>query len=70
MTALEFAHSEGYKGAKFLHKWHGYNCYKPIADMNEGMIGLPLVILEKNGEFHISTPEEAFAHFDDMGWSD
>lgn len=70
MNASEYARKEGYAGATFLHNWKGYRCYKPTIDNEEGMIGLPLVILEKNGIFHISTPEEALEHFDDMGWSD
>ena len=70
MKASEFAQKEGYIGAKYLHKWNEYRCYKPIVEDEEGMIGLPLVILEKNGIFHISTPEEALEHFDKMGWFD
>lgn len=68
MSAEELAVSEGYTGARFLHVWNGYKCYK-LTQNDNGMIGLPLVILEKNGVCRISTPEEALQHFDDMGWA-
>ena len=70
MRALNFAKSIGYDDAKYLHKWNGYRCYKPISEGVIGMTGLPLIILEKGNDCRISTPEEALQHFDDMGWSD
>jgi len=70
MKPEEFAKMQGYTGAKFLHVWNGYKCYKPINPDDDGMIGLPLVILEKGGVCRISTPDEALQHFDDMGWTD
>lgn len=70
MSASEYAKSIGYDDAKYLHKWKGYRCYKPISKDADGETGLPLIILEKSGKFRISTVDEALDHFDDMGWSD
>lgn len=70
MTALEFAKTNGYTGVKYLHLWNGYKVYKPEIKGQDGKTGLPLVILELNDEYHISTPEEALNHFDDMGWNE
>lgn len=67
MTANEYAIKHGYKGAKFLHYWRGFKCYEPVLGKGvDGAVGLPLVILEKYGDVHISTPEEALSHFDEM----
>ena len=70
MSASEYAKSIGYDGAKYLHKWRGYRCYKPISKDADGMTGLPMIILENGNECRVSTPEEALEHFDDMGWSE
>ena len=57
-----FAIENGYSGAEFLQIWHGYNVYQPMFDGTEPgevvSVGLPLVILEKNGKIRMSTPEE------------
>lgn len=68
MRAKEYAKAAGYDDAVFLHVWRGYRCYKPVAKGQDGMIGLPLIILEKGKEIRMSTPEEALEHFDERGW--
>ncbi len=58
----QFATENGYSGAEFLKTWNGYNVYEPMFDDVEPgefvSVGLPLVILEKDGKIRMSTPEE------------
>lgn len=56
---IEFAKANGYKGAIFLKKWKDYNCYEPSMGDGVQMVGLPLVIMEKDGVIRMSTPDEA-----------
>lgn len=43
--------------------WKGYNVYKP--EYKDGaIVGLPYVILEKDGKARISTEKEAFEYLD------
>lgn len=59
-TIKEFAVKNGYKDAVFLKKWNGYNCYEPIMSKDGvSFIGLPLVIMEKDGKIRMSTADEA-----------
>ena len=51
-------------GAKLYKKgkpWKGYNVYEPVYD-EETYVGLPYVILEKNGEVRICTDKEAMEY--------
>jgi len=56
----KFANTHGYDTVAFLKKWKGYDVYEPINEDNKiSFVGLPLVILVKNSEIRMSTPEEA-----------
>ena len=46
-------------GASQYHAGTPWNGYDVIVPELSGCVGLPLVILAKNGEVHISTPDEA-----------
>lgn len=43
--------------------WKGYNVYKPEYKA-EAIVGLPYVILEKDGKARVSTEKEAFEYLD------
>lgn len=43
--------------------WNGYEVYIPVYG-NGGYVGLPLVVLVKDGDVRISTEEEAFEYLD------
>ena len=52
--------------ANSYHKglnWNGYEVYELDFD-EECFVGLPLVILVKEGQVRLSTPEESFEYFD------
>ena len=55
-----YAKEMGYEKAFFRLKWNGYDVYEPVYSKELSYIGLPLMILEKNGKFRMTTPEEAF----------
>ncbi len=57
-----FAREQGYAAAEYICDWNGWRAYEPFFE-GEGtaFVGLPLVILEKDGLIRMSTPEEAFA---------
>jgi len=59
---LQFAKTRGYDSIRKRRKtWNGYDVYEPI--YRKGVIsyiGLPLVILVKENEIRLSTPQESF----------
>lgn len=64
--ATTFAKNEGFKGAKFLGNWNGYEVYERLLEGNEiHYVGLPRVILVKGGQARLSTVEEAFQFLDE-----
>ena len=60
MTILEFAQKNGYQTVKKEpQKWNGYTVYTPsFNDGKEHCIGLPYVILVKNGKARMSSFDE------------
>ncbi|CAL7909873.1 hypothetical protein [Fusobacterium necrophorum] len=56
---VEFAKNQGYDNVKFLKQWNGYSCYEPYFSDGISFTGLPLVILVKEDEIRMSTPEES-----------
>lgn len=64
---LKFAQKQGYEQIQYLEKWRDYDVYEPMFNYDGiSYIGLPLVILVKNNEIRMSTPEESFERIDDM----
>ena len=64
---VSFAVENGYEGAKFLRDWNGYKCYEPIVNDNDISFCGPLfIILVKDDEIRMSTPEEAFLYLDSI----
>lgn len=43
--------------------WNGYTVYVPVFN-NVAYTGLPVVILEKDGDFRLSDSQETFDYFD------
>ena len=64
---LEFAAQHGYCDAIKEQDWRGYQVFSPIYSREEGLacVGLPLIILVKDGKIRMSTEEEAFAYLDE-----
>lgn len=63
---IKFAEEYGYTGAIYLHEWRGYSCYEPtFSDEGTSFVGLPLIIMVKDDEIRMSTPEEAMQHLDE-----
>ena len=46
--------------------WHGFEVYTPVYSIEPACIGLPLIILVKDGNIRLSTPDEAFEYLDDI----
>ena len=61
---LEYAKKMDYESVKFRFKWKGYNVYEPIYSEELSYIGLPLMILEKDGKIRMTNPDEAFEILD------
>ena len=51
------------KGAKESIVWNGFKVYEPIYEKN-AFIGYPLVILVKDNNARISTPDESLDYLD------
>ena len=47
---------------KKIGEWKGYTVYEPDTSKKGTFIGLPLVILEKDGNARISTDEESLEY--------
>lgn len=63
--ATTFAKNEGFKGAKFLGNWNGYEVYERLLGGDKvHYVGLPKVILVKGDKVRMSTVEEAFQFLD------
>lgn len=62
---VAYAKTQGYKDAKYLHKWRDFDVYEPIYSEDIAYIGLPLMILVKGEEIRMTTPDEAFKHLDE-----
>ena len=62
-----YAKQMGYEGATFRLKWKEYNVYEPIYSDELSYIGLPLMILEKDGKMRMTDVDEAFAIQDIVG---
>lgn len=61
-----FAKKQGYEDAEYLCDWCGYACYEPIMNNSEiGFVGLPLLILVKDGKIRMSTPDEAMKQLEE-----
>lgn len=70
MTADEWAKRQGYKGAKTIHPWNGFSCYEAVY-AGESLdavpcIGIPQIILGKNGIFRMADYEEAMAYISEV----
>lgn len=64
---IKFAEECGYTGAVYLNEWRGYSCYEPtFSDEGISHVGLPLIIMVKDNEIRMSTPEEAMQHVDEF----
>jgi hypothetical protein len=64
---LDFALQQGYSDVIKEKPWRGYDVYSPIYGDDDGSacVGLPLIILVKNGKIRLSTEDEAFAYLDE-----
>lgn len=64
---IKFARRQGYETAEYRGEWRGFNCYEPIFKKGKvAYIGLPVLILESNGNIRMSTSDEAFQFIDEM----
>lgn len=62
-----FAKENGYTDVEYLNSWNGYEVYEPIMFEDEvAYIGLPLVILVKDDQIRMSTPEESMEQLQRM----
>ena len=61
---LEYAKKMGYESAYFRLEWKGYNVYQPVYSDELAYIGLPLMILEKDGKFRMTDVDESFEILD------
>lgn len=61
---LEYAKKMGYEGAYFRMEWKGYSVYEPVYSDELSYIGLPLMILEKDGKIRMTDVDEAFEILD------
>ena len=56
-----YAKEQGYDDALYIGKWKDYEAYEPTFDGNDvSFVGVPLLILVKDGDIRMSTVEEAF----------
>lgn len=66
MTANEYARKQGFIGAKKMQPWNGFSCYEAIYAQESldavPVIGIPQIILEKNGIFRMANYDEAMAY--------
>lgn len=60
----EYAKKMGYERAFYRLKWKGYNVYEPVYTDELSYIGLPLMILEKDGKFRMTDVDESFEILD------
>ncbi|MBE6876656.1 MAG: hypothetical protein E7496_08060 [Ruminococcus sp.] len=63
--AIAFAKENDYDSAEYEGIWKEYHVYFPSFAV-ECFTGPPLRILEKDGKFRMSTPEEAFDILHDL----
>jgi hypothetical protein len=64
---LKFAKREGYDEISYIGKWRGYEVYEPMFESEESInIGLPYIILVKEDEIRMSTPEESLEQLNEM----
>jgi hypothetical protein len=64
---LKFAQKQGYDNIEYVEEWRGYQVYAPIFNSKEMLyIGLPYVILVKDNEIRMSTPDESLERLDDI----
>lgn len=62
----KYAIKSGYENAEYLTEWNGYSVYEPFFNDEEThYIGLPRVILVKDGKIRLSNDEESFAFLDE-----
>lgn len=71
MTAEEYALNLGYIAVEPLPDWRGYKCYEALIanpeDVNDLQnIGIPQIVLEKDGKFHMADYDEAMAYIDEL----
>lgn len=65
-----YAKSNGWDGIVPEPQWNGYNVYsRKFSDAGRNdmvCVGLPLVILEKEGKIRMSTPSEALERLESL----
>lgn len=70
LQALDYARKVGlpYNDIKYVCAWHGWNVYKGYfkSTGEDVASGPPLYILEKDGEFRITTVDECFEILDHL----
>lgn len=71
MTADEFARGNGFIAAEHRIDWRGYKCYEAMLKVPEDVndvqhIGIPQIILEKDGECRFADYDEAMAYIDEL----
>lgn len=64
---LDFVTSHGWSGAEYEMDWNGYNVYSLLSgdDVDSEFppcVGYPLVLLVKEDEIRVSTPEESLEY--------
>ena len=64
----EYAVAQGYESFVYYGEWDGYQVYEPVYPSGEGedyaCVGIPLVILVKEGEIRMSDIDETFRFYD------
>lgn len=69
MTAKQFAKKQGFTDAAKIEPWNGYKCYEAIysePSLDVPKIGIPQIILERNGIFRMATYAESMQYMDKM----
>jgi hypothetical protein len=72
MTAIQYAKGNGFTGVRKIAPWRGYVCYEALYDNagdsvnNVPAIGLPQIILERNGKFRMAKPDETMGYMEEV----
>lgn len=63
----EYAKKMGYYPVNYIGDWKGYHVFEPVKNLEPVYTGYPLVVLEKDLKFRMSTHEESLEimHFFD-----
>ena len=63
--AIQMARADGYDSAVYDGEWEGYRVYLPIfLDGEPHYLGIPRVILEKDGALRFGKPSENMAYLE------